>query len=125
VSNGYRSRGIGGHLTDELERFAREQGDTSIVLPATPSLNTVRFYRGRGFEPMSEPLPELYELESEDVHMQKRLSGQPSVTSQRRKPPCGGLRRSSVTRGYRLEPHQEDSISAVPSPAIGAAAQLD
>jgi hypothetical protein len=40
---------------------------------ATPSLNTVRFYLGRGFEPMSEPLPELYKLEPDDVHMQKRL----------------------------------------------------
>jgi len=73
VSNGYRSRGIGGHLSDELERFAREQGDSTMVVSATPSLNTVRFYRRRGFEPMSEPLPELYELEPEDVHLRKRL----------------------------------------------------
>jgi predicted N-acetyltransferase YhbS len=73
VSNGYRARGIGGHLTEELERCAREQGDTTMVVSATPSLNTVRFYRRRGFEPMSEPLPELYELEPEDVHLEKRL----------------------------------------------------
>jgi ribosomal protein S18 acetylase RimI-like enzyme len=73
VSNGYRHLGVGRHLSDELERFARDQGDTTIVVSATPSLNTVRFYRGRGFEPMSEPLPELYELEPEDVHMEKPL----------------------------------------------------
>jgi GNAT superfamily N-acetyltransferase len=73
VSNGYRSCGIGAQLGDELERFAREEGDTTMVVSATPSLNTVRFYRRRGFEPMSEPLPELYELEPEDVHLQKRL----------------------------------------------------
>lgn len=73
VSNGYRARGIGGYLSDELERVAREQGDTTMVVSATPSLNTVRFYRRRGFEPMSEPLPELYELEPEDVHLEKRL----------------------------------------------------
>jgi GNAT superfamily N-acetyltransferase len=73
VSNEYRARGVGGRVSDELERLAREQGDTTIVVSATPSLNTVRFYLGRGFEPMSEPLPELYELEPEDVHMQKRL----------------------------------------------------
>jgi GNAT superfamily N-acetyltransferase len=73
VSNGHRASGIGGHLSDELERLAREQGDTTMVVSATPSLNTVRFYRGRGFEPMSEPLEELYELEPDDVHMQKRL----------------------------------------------------
>jgi GNAT superfamily N-acetyltransferase len=73
VSNGYRASGIGGHLSDELERLAREHGDTTMVVSATPSLNTVRFYLGRGFEPMSDPLPELYELEPKDVHMQKRL----------------------------------------------------
>jgi predicted N-acetyltransferase YhbS len=73
VSNGYRCSGIGGHLSDELGRFARAQGDTTMVVSATPSLNTVRFYRRRGFEPMSEPLPELYELEPDDVHMEKRL----------------------------------------------------
>src|SRR5262245_51131621 len=73
VSNEYRGRGIGGHLNDELERLAREHGDTTMVVSATPSLNTVRFYRRRGFEPTARPLPELYELEPEDVHMHKRL----------------------------------------------------
>ena len=73
VSNGYRARGVGGHLTEELERLARDHGDTTMVVSATPSLNTVRFYRRRGFEPMAEPLPELYELEPEDVHMEKQL----------------------------------------------------
>jgi predicted N-acetyltransferase YhbS len=73
VSDGYRGRGIGGHLNDELERLAREQGDTTMVVSATPSLNTVRFYRRHGFEPMAPPLPELYELEPDDAHMHKRL----------------------------------------------------
>ena len=73
VSDGYRGRGIGGRLSDELERIAREAGDLEMVVSATPSTNTVHFYLGRGFEPMAEPLPELYELEPEDVHMQKRL----------------------------------------------------
>ena len=73
VSKEYRACGVGRHLSEELERLAREQGDTTMVVSATPSLNTVRFYRRRGFEPMPEPLPELYELEPEDVHMQKRL----------------------------------------------------
>jgi GNAT superfamily N-acetyltransferase len=73
VSSEYRARGVGGHLSEELERLAREQGDTTLVVSATPSLNTVRFYLGRGFEPMAEPLSELHELEPEDVQMQKRL----------------------------------------------------
>ena len=44
-----------------------------MVVSATPSLNTVRFYQRLGYEPMAEPLPELLELEPEDVHMQKEL----------------------------------------------------
>ncbi len=73
VSDGYRGRGVGGHLAGQLERFAREQGDHTMVVSATPSANTVHFYLGRGFEPMAEPLPELYALEPEDVHMLKLL----------------------------------------------------
>jgi ribosomal protein S18 acetylase RimI-like enzyme len=73
VSNGFRASGIGRHLSDELERMAREHGDTTMVVSATPSLNTVRFYLGRGFAPMAQPLPELYALEPEDVHLQKPL----------------------------------------------------
>ena len=73
VSNGRRAQGIGRHLSEELERLACEGGDTTMVVSATPSLNTVCFYLRRGFEPMAQPLPELYELEPDDVHMQKRL----------------------------------------------------
>lgn len=71
VSDGYRTRGVGSRLSDELERIAHDAGATSMVVSATPSLNTVRFYQRRGFEPMAEPLPELFELEPEDVHMRK------------------------------------------------------
>jgi GNAT superfamily N-acetyltransferase len=65
VSNGHRGQGIGEHLSEELERLARKEGDTTMVVSATPSLNTVRFYIHRGFEPTAEPLPELYEPEPE------------------------------------------------------------
>ena len=74
VSDGYRGRGIGGHLVDELEALARAHGDTRMVVSATPSPNTVNFYLRHGFEPMAEPLSELYELEPDDVHLLKRLS---------------------------------------------------
>lgn len=73
VSDGYRGRGVGSYLATQLERLAREQGDESMVVSATPSENTVRFYLGRGFEPVADPLPELLELEPEDVHMRKTL----------------------------------------------------
>jgi GNAT superfamily N-acetyltransferase len=73
VSAGSRGRGVGRRLTDELERIARDLGDSEMVVSATPSLNTVDFYRRRGFEPMADPLPELLALEPKDVHMEKRL----------------------------------------------------
>jgi ribosomal protein S18 acetylase RimI-like enzyme len=75
VSNGFRGRGIGVCLLTELETLARERGDAELVVSATPSANTVRFYLRRGFGPMAEPLPELYALEPEDVHMRKTLRG--------------------------------------------------
>jgi GNAT superfamily N-acetyltransferase len=71
VTQGERGKGIGVALSAELERLAREAGDTSMVVSATPSENTVRFYLRRGFTPMAEPLPELYELEPDDIHMRK------------------------------------------------------
>lgn len=73
VSDGFRGQGIGAELTGRLEEIARHAGDTTIVVSATPSQNTVRFYRGRGFAPTATPLPELLELEPEDVHMEKAL----------------------------------------------------
>jgi GNAT superfamily N-acetyltransferase len=73
VTDGYRARGIGGRLTADLERIAREAGDTSMVVSATPSVNTVRFYQRHGFEPTAAPLPELLALEPEDIHMGKSL----------------------------------------------------
>ena len=73
VTAGYRGQGIGARLADELERIARDGGDTAMVVSATPSANTVRFYLRRGYEPAAKPLPELYALEPEDVHMQKWL----------------------------------------------------
>jgi ribosomal protein S18 acetylase RimI-like enzyme len=73
VSEAFRAAAIGSHLCDDLELIAREAGDSEIVVSATPSENTVRFYLGRGYKLMSEPLPELFELEPEDVHMRKTL----------------------------------------------------
>jgi GNAT superfamily N-acetyltransferase len=73
VSDAFRATGIGRRLSDGLDLIAREAGDTEIVVSATPSENTVRFYLGRGYELMAQALPELYELEPEDVHMRKAL----------------------------------------------------
>jgi len=73
VSQAFRAAGIGSHLSDELQLIARDTDDTEMVVSATPSQNTVRFYLGRGYELMAQPLPELFEVEPEDVHMKKAL----------------------------------------------------
>jgi GNAT superfamily N-acetyltransferase len=73
VSAPSRATGIGSRLSEQLEQIARTAGDASLVVSATPSGNTVRFYLGRGFQPMAEPLAELLELEPDDVHMRKPL----------------------------------------------------
>lgn len=73
VTRTLRSAGIGSRLSAELEQVARGAGDSTMVVSATPSANTVRFYQGRGYEPMAQPLPELFEREPEDVHLRKML----------------------------------------------------
>ena len=73
VSAPLRATGIGSRLSEQLEQIARIAGDSDMVVSATPSENTVRLYLGRGFQPMAEPLAELFELEPEDVHMRKVL----------------------------------------------------
>ena len=67
VSAPSRAKGVGRRLSEELEDIARTEGDCDMVVSATPSENTVRFYLGRGFQPLAEPLAELFELEPEDA----------------------------------------------------------
>jgi GNAT superfamily N-acetyltransferase len=48
VTQTLRGAGIGSRLSGELEQAAYGAGDSSMVVSATPSANTVRFYKGRG-----------------------------------------------------------------------------
>jgi GNAT superfamily N-acetyltransferase len=73
VSAPFRATGIGTRLSERLEQIARLAGAAAMVVSATPSENTVRFYLGHGFAPMAEPLEELFVVEPEDVHMHKVL----------------------------------------------------
>lgn len=73
VSAPQRAAGVGRRLCELLEQIARSAGDSAMVVSATPSENTVRFYLRRGFAPMAEPLAELLVLEPDDVHMCKAL----------------------------------------------------
>ena len=73
VSAPWRSTGVGSSLATWLDNLAREAGASGIVVSATPTRNTVAFYRHRGFTPMAYPLEELATLEPDDIHMFKRL----------------------------------------------------
>ena len=73
VSARFRRTGIGSRLSDELDQIARDLGATEMVVSATPSANTVRFYLARGFQPTEQPVPELFRLEPDDIHMSKTL----------------------------------------------------
>ena len=73
MSAAFRAAGIGSRLCDDLELIARGAGDSEMVVSGTPSQSMVRFDMGRGYGLMAQPLPELLELEPEDVHMNKVL----------------------------------------------------
>ena len=73
VSAAFRATGVGTRLSEALDVIARDAGASQMVVSATPSQNTVRFYLARGFRVMAEPLPELVALEPDDVHMGKVL----------------------------------------------------
>lgn len=73
VSNGYRRRGIGSQITSELIRDARRAGAERLYVSAAPSGSSVGFYRSHGFELVDTPIPELFELEPDDIHMIREL----------------------------------------------------
>lgn len=73
VSAPFRKTGVGSRVSDQLDQIVRDLGATEMVVSATPSVNTVRFYLARGFQPSEHPLVELVQLEPDDIHMHKAL----------------------------------------------------
>lgn len=73
VSHSDRRMGVGSRLVTVAENHAREGGAEQLYVSATPSQSAVGFYTVMGFEPVEDPLPELLELEPEDIHMVKTL----------------------------------------------------
>ena len=73
VSAPWRGTGVGSSLSAQLDDVARAAGASEMVVSATPTRNTVAFYRARGFTPMAHPLDQLIALEPDDVHMHKPL----------------------------------------------------
>ncbi|MBP5141148.1 GNAT family N-acetyltransferase, partial [Pseudomonas chlororaphis] len=74
VSQAYRGRGLGQRLFGLATEQARRMGGEGLYVSATPSRNTVDFYRRLGCELLSAPDPALYRLEPEDIHLYLRLA---------------------------------------------------
>jgi GNAT superfamily N-acetyltransferase len=68
VSNGYRKQGLGTRLFTDARSWAGEQGARGLYISATPSENTINFYRSLG-SVLAEPDPELFAREPEDIHL--------------------------------------------------------
>jgi len=69
VSRDYRHSGLGKRLFCLAVAEARRRGARGMYVSATPSENTIRFYRRLGCEVTPEPDPELFALEPEDIHL--------------------------------------------------------
>lgn len=69
VSARYRRKGIASSIAQRLLDAARQSGADRVYVSATPTQSAVRFYQSLGFTLAAEPLPELYALEPEDIHM--------------------------------------------------------
>jgi GNAT superfamily N-acetyltransferase len=69
VSNGYRDQGVGARLFEAARAVARQWGARHLYVSATPSEHTITFYLGRGCQLHSDPDPELWAEEPEDIHL--------------------------------------------------------
>jgi len=72
VSSKYRKKGIGNQLICILQEKAKQLGAEKLYVSATPSKNTVDFYRRVGFD-LTAPIKELFDKEPEDIHMDMLL----------------------------------------------------
>jgi ribosomal protein S18 acetylase RimI-like enzyme len=73
VSNAYRQKGIGNRIVESLIREARSTGAVRMYVSATPTDSAINFYLSHGFQPTATPVPELFELEPDDIHMLKEI----------------------------------------------------
>jgi predicted N-acetyltransferase YhbS len=73
VSCGYRGRSIGRTLFQWAAQEAHKQGAYALYISATPSENTVDFYRNLGCS-LANPIdPDLFANEPEDIHLELTL----------------------------------------------------
>jgi predicted N-acetyltransferase YhbS len=69
VSQAHRKHGLGTALFERARAAARERGAAGLYISATPSENTVNFYRRFGAVVATQPDPELLALEPDDIHL--------------------------------------------------------
>jgi predicted N-acetyltransferase YhbS len=74
VSRDYRKRGIASTLFKFAVKKAGTLGATKLYISATPSENTVNYYLHLGCVLATEIDPELFALESEDIHLEYVVS---------------------------------------------------
>lgn len=74
ISRPYRHRGWGQQLFGLAQAEAAQRGAKSLYISATPSEHTISFYLRLGCAATSEPDPELFELEPEDIHFEYALA---------------------------------------------------
>lgn len=70
VSQSHRKQGLGRALFERAVEQARLLGAAKLYVSATPSRNTVDFYRHLGCRVAAEVDPELWALEPEDIHLE-------------------------------------------------------
>lgn len=73
VSTQYRKKGVANRLVEHMKSKAKELGAKKLYVSATPSLNTVEFYKNRGFKLTTDINKKLFEKEPEDIHMELEL----------------------------------------------------
>lgn len=70
ISQAYRKQGLGARLFEKAKEVARERGARGLYVSATPSENTINFYRRLGCTVTPTPDPDLFALEPEDIHLE-------------------------------------------------------
>jgi ribosomal protein S18 acetylase RimI-like enzyme len=81
VSREYRRKGIGTTITRQLLKRASALGSERVYVSSEPSESAVGFYKSFGFDLIAEPLPELYELEPDDIHIVLDLDASDAIGS--------------------------------------------
>jgi GNAT superfamily N-acetyltransferase len=69
----FRRSGVATGLVGRVVETARDGGARILYVSAARSEPAVLFYLDRGFTPLAEPHPELFELEPKDIHMSMAL----------------------------------------------------